>query len=474
MMGKDKKGEHVLAKEKNIVKYKKPLNFNIGLIIFLVIIVYIAFNIFQYATSETVSAYEVTQGSIAANHTYRGLILREETVVPAEHSGYINYYMKSGSRVSVNDVICSIDTTGDISGKIAQANTGDNTLSAESIQEISADIDAFTSTYRSDNFSYVSNFKDNMSSSLLQMLNTSALNQLESQVQAASSNNTFFVMTPGRTGLVAYYTDGYEGLTADDFTASMMDSTTYSRTNLNTNEKVSSSDPAYKLITDEAWNIMIEITESQAEDLSDGSSVRIRFCEDDFETNAGHAVLKDSGRYFLKLSLKTAMVRYINERYVDIELVVSEESGLKIPKSAITTKDFYTVPKDAFTQGTDSDGLGLLIVAEGDDSDTVNFVTPTIYYETDDYYYIDDEDVSVGDVVMYSNSSRKYVIGTDTGSLIGVYNINKGYAVFKQINIMYENEDYAIVEQKTSYGIALYDHIALDGSKLTENQLVTK
>jgi hypothetical protein len=75
---------------------------------------------------------------------------------------------------------------------------------------------------------------------------------------------------------------------------------------------------------------------------------------------------------------------------------------------------------------------------------------------------------------MYSDSSKKYVIGTDTGSLIGVYNINKGYAVFKQINIMYENEDYAIVEQKTSYGIALYDHIALDGSKLTENQLVTK
>ena len=39
---------------------------------------------------------------------------------------------------------------------------------------------------------------------------------------------------------------------------------------------------------------------------------------------------------------------------------------------------------------------------------------------------------------------------------------------------MYENEDYAIVEQKTAYGISLYDHIALDGSKLTENQLITK
>ena len=56
--------------------------------------------------------------------------------------------------------------------------------------------------------------------------------------------------------------------------------------------------------------------------------------------------------------------------------------------------------------------------------------------------------------------------------LIGVYNINKGYAVFKQINIMSQNEDYAIVETKTSYGLSLYDHIALNGSKVKENQLM--
>ena len=55
-----------------------------------------------------------------------------------------------------------------------------------------------------------------------------------------------------------------------------------------------------------------------------------------------------------------------------------------------------------------------------------------------------------------------------------VYNINKGYAVFKQINILTKNENYAIIETKTTYGISLYDHIALDGSKVKENQLVVK
>ena len=52
--------------------------------------------------------------------------------------------------------------------------------------------------------------------------------------------------------------------------------------------------------------------------------------------------------------------------------------------------------------------------------------------------------------------------------------INKGYAVFKQINKLSENDNYTIVESKTSFGISLYDHIALDGSAVKENQTIRK
>ena len=67
-----------------------------------------------------------------------------------------------------------------------------------------------------------------------------------------------------------------------------------------------------------------------------------------------------------------------------------------------------------------------------------------------------------------------YTIGSDVDKLTGVYNINKGYAVFKQIDILAQNNKYTIVDTGTSYGVALYDHIALDGSKIKENQLVVK
>jgi hypothetical protein len=82
--------------------------------------------------------------------------------------------------------------------------------------------------------------------------------------------------------------------------------------------------------------------------------------------------------------------------------------------------------------------------------------------------------VSATDKILKPDSTNTYIVGSRTGSLSGVYNINKGYAVFKQITVIYENDEYAIVEPKTSYGIALYDHIALDGSQLREDQLIKK
>ena len=99
-------------------------------------------------------------------------------------------------------------------------------------------------------------------------------------------------------------------------------------------------------------------------------------------------------------------------------------------------------------------------------------MTPTIYSETDDTYDIDSEYVSSGDILQKPDSSETYRVGADTASLQGVYNINKGYAVFKQIDVLYQNEEYTIVKTGTTYGIALYDHIALDGTKIDENQLI--
>ena len=40
------------------------------------------------------------------------------------------------------------------------------------------------------------------------------------------------------------------------------------------------------------------------------------------------------------------MIRYINDRFIDIQITTSKENGLSIPASAIIQKAFYLIPID--------------------------------------------------------------------------------------------------------------------------------
>lgn len=464
-----------MPKKSDIVRFR-PARLNIGMAIFFIIIVYVAFNIFYYVTSESISAYQVSQGNIATNNTYQGLILREEEIYYAPYGGYINYFQKSGSKVAFNSMIYSIDTDGGISKEINQVNQDGTLLSDASLQEISREIDGFYSNRDLNHFGQIYTFRDDLDSEISQILSAQALDQLGSQITNAVANNTFYKVNAQNTGIIVYYTDGFEDITPDDFQPEMLNGVNYVKNSLSSNSQIEASSPVYKLITSEDWNIIIEVSDSTYESIQESSSLKIRFCKDDYTCNVGFTAFDMNQKHYLNLALKTAMIRYINDRFIDIEIIQSDSFGLKVPKSSIVYKDFYTIPKRFFTQGGDSSDKGILVKSNSDNANSsgVSLVLPTIYFESEDYYYIDDEYVKEGDIIQGSDTQKVYVIGTDIDTLVGVYNINKGYAVFKQINIIFENEEYAIVESKTKYGVSLYDHIALDGSKVKENQLVNK
>lgn len=464
-----------MAKNQKVVKMTRPHQINIGVVVFVIIIIYVIFNVFSYLTSDTVAEYEVGQGAIATNHVYHGLILRDETIVYAGQSGYINYYLKNGSKASVNDVVYSIDTEGDLSRRIATAASDGTALTQEALAAIAEDVDLFRSNYDSNDFETVHTFKNKLDSELSQTLSVNALKDLSDVVDSAEANKTFYQKKSDGTGIVVYYTDGYENTSADNVTAEHLNASAYQRVMLDAQTEVTAGDPVYKRINSESWNIVLPVSEAVSEELSENSYVKIRFCKDDYEITVPFSIAKKGDSYLMTLTLQTAMIRYVNDRFVEVELILSEENGLKIPNSAITSKEFYAIPKEYFTVSGENADAGLLIrKKDAKEEDGVQLVTPVIYYETEDSYYVDEEYVSAGDVALKSDSTSSYTIGRDVDSLIGVYNINKGYAVFKQIELISQNETYSIIEMKTDYGITLYDHIALDGSKVRENQLVTK
>lgn len=462
-----------LAKNKKVVNYKRPFSLNIGIVIFLIIYIYLVYNAYSYFTAIHVSPYEVVQGTMAENNIYRGLALREEQVYRSDYSGALNYYVREASRVGNGNLVCSVDENGDISNMINEARSDIAMLDRSDLSELEEDIYGFQASYDSQDFYQVYSFKDGLGSSLNELLSLKALNSISDYASGAQAGNTFHPVSADRPGIVAYYTDGYESVTTDTFTADMFDESAYNRTNSQNLLTVSAGDPIYKLVTSEYWDIVIPIGQKLADKLAGGSGIRIRFVKDNKKLSVTYTLTRQGEQNYLILHLQNSMIRYVKDRYIEVELLLAEETGLKIPNSSITRKEFFTVPIEYFLKGGDSDEEGLLVRrVDADGEAGTEFVSPEIYYQTESHYYIDSEQVSADDVILMPDSSTSYRIGTRTASLQGVYNINKGYAVFKQIDILYQNEEYTIVKTGTSYGISLYDHIALDGSKIKEHDLI--
>ena len=87
-----------MANKDKVIKMHRFPSLNVGIVVFLIIIIYMAFNLISYLTSSPVAEYEVGQGTIATNHVYRGLILRDETVVYADKADTLIIILKMGRK----------------------------------------------------------------------------------------------------------------------------------------------------------------------------------------------------------------------------------------------------------------------------------------------------------------------------------------------------------------------------------------
>ena len=101
----------------------------------------------------------------------------------------------------------------------------------------------------------------------------------------------------------------------------------------------------------------------------------------------------------------------------------------------------------------------------------VQYLDLELYEKKDGYYYINAPEVTLGDTIVKDDSNETFTV-SKKGTLIGVYNINKGYADFRQITIQYQNEEYSIVTPNSNYGLRAYDYIVLDASTVEDDDLV--
>lgn len=457
------------SKSVSIKKYKNRRQINLGIFLFAIVFIYLIVTVILYFTGDTISVYEVREGSIVRDNSYTGLILRQETAVTAEGSGYVSYYQNEDSKVKAGTNIYALSQQPLNTDNETSQDGQTASISQEVLSGIALQVQNFNENYKPEDFSAVYSLKNGINNSLQETYSETRMEHLGAVIETSGQEVSSY--TTARDGIVAFTVDGYEGLTKDSFLAENFDTTEYESTVLSDQMKIETGDPVYRLITSEDWSVVVPLDKETAEQLisDEVKSIKVRIDKDSETMRAALTVLEKDGDYYGCLDFDNSMIRYADERFLNVELILEDESGLKIPKSSVIEEKFYVIPEDYITTGGNSSSEGVMIQQR---NGSVEFTTIDIYDRSDDgEVYISWDELDEGDVLVMPESSETYTVGK-TKALKGVYNINKGYAVFKKVSILCENDEYYIVREGENYGLYNYDHIVQNGTSVSSDEVV--
>ena len=452
--------------------YKKPINLNIGIVIFVVIGIYIVYSLIAYMRSKPIAGYEVKIGSLTSPATFNGLVIREEEIIHADEAGYVNYYTREGERVSYGDLVYSVDSSGELAELLKSANSDERVMSNEDFNEIRNEIIDFSKDFSTDKFYPVYDFKYSLQGMTLKLSNLNVLNNIGNMSSGRLGSSVRMKNAQG-SGYVVFSVDHYEGLESENVTVENFEKTDYEKKQFVNNELVASGDPVYKLITSEDWKVVIQTDESTAQKLKEEGNVQVKFLKTQNTCNASTDVVKHGEGCFVILSFRSFVSTFATDRFLDIEIIMDENTGLKIPNTSIVEKEFFLIPEEfGQVSETSSDSAVFGIQTYNDKGQlTTQYLNLEIYDKKDGCYYVNAPEIELGTILVKDDSNETFT-ASRKGTLIGVYNINKGYADFRQITIQYQNEEYSIVTPNSNYGLRAYDYIVLDATAVKDNDLI--
>lgn len=462
-----------MAKDRNIIKFRTRKEVNIGLVVAFGVLVLLVINIYRYFTTPHLSLYEVQAGTSGSEVSVVAMILRQENVHRTEHAGYLNYYYREGARVTKNAKIYSVNDSSELQD-ILNLNEENSILANNDLMRLKGSVRTFCSDYSDDAFFACYALREDFLSDYLRYRDVSMLDSLEEQI---SSDQAFHTVLSTQSGMISYYSDLYDGytvemLTGEEFSEERRTVPEYSKpTGICAIDRF-----AYKLIPDNTWQLVIQISD---EDMSrikqDGTTVSFQITGDGVSYEKTYEELRIGGKSYLLVTMDRYGSAYLDERFLDITLFLSAKDGLKIPESSILKKDIYQIPERFLMQGGgESEELGVSMEyfdAElGEIRPDFRPVTPL--FKENGYYYVAVEEL---DSDQYINSAgltgepERAMLYSFITSMEGVYNMNNGYAVFRRIQRITDVEDYVLVRDGLDGGVALYDHIVLDVSAVSND-----
>lgn len=453
--------------DKKVVRFKKKFKPNIAFFILILIFFYIIFLFWNYSNKEKVSIYEVNTSTITDDTPLYGFILRNEEVINAEQRGYINYYNPDASRIGVKNVVYTLDNDGSINNILTKIQNKKNNES--NITAIREQISTFQNSFDYADYQQLNTFKYSLESALCEETTETLYSDLNKTLKNSGAIN-YTKITAKKSGVISYSIDGYENTKLEDINSELFKYYgSVNRKHLENNAIVDENSPAYRLVKNNEWSLVVELNDNYYNKIKDQKVVRITIDKDEISFNANVEFFEKDNSKFAKLTTSRYMERYINDRFLKIEFNLENAQGLKIPNTSILKKDYYILPSNLVFDSTE----GKCFVKEctndkGELSEQTIYLSKYIY--NNGSYYVTTEQVSEDDV-LFDASKRKYSI-TQKEQVQGVYCVNEGFCEFKPIEIKYKNNEYSIVSDTTHNGLTAFDHIVVDPTKLSDDDFI--
>ena len=460
--------------EKNIIRIKKVPRFNPIFIFLILVLGYIGMVVYSYFHRTHLTPILVEPITISNSDVITGLVIRNEKVVTSDAAGYINYYVQDGDKVGADTVIYTVDETGNFSEILSeQLDKGVQKFSTEQWLKLKDSLYDLSADYPKNGLAGVKMTKNKMNDQIISFYYDAAVKEItdnldDSHYQRIKKDHSCTVLL----GL-----DGFQDFSEKDLGPVLFDQSQYKKDMVKPGSVVKKGEPIYREVTDYDWVMYFPLTDNtKAESFVNrsASTIRLYLMSEDLEVTVPFSIVKsaDGTKEYVKCFFENKSYGTLSNRYLNFKIVASDaKSGLKVPKSAVVDQRFYLIPQSFATYGQDGKSLGFLVVSPSTGVDGAVHKVESLYALENGYYYVSMEDFSVGDYVLKEDSQEKFYLGP-TDTLEGVFNVNKGYTMFRRVRVLENVRDYCIVSKGLSYSISPYDHVVYDATGVKEHQLV--
>lgn len=370
--------------------------------------------------SDNISYEIVKHGSMEKSDSFEAIIIREEAIVESDRDGVIESMVAEHEMVKRNKKVASIYESRvddgakarleDINIRIEEITKAKQQLGQSSARgfRVEGAIDTKTAELTramengdmqkvseirtelnllNDKKNAISGNTDNTDEILARL--TEERKKYEKSLGSSKED----IFAPA-AGLYTTDVDGYETILNPDAIREM---TPYDFESVNkgrkSDKKKDTGNAICKIISDTNWYVTFVATQKEIEKLSEGSSVYLRVVNYDEEVPGKISYISTpaNGNYLVAVSSSESCTWAFSERFVELDLVRSKYSGLKVPVEALRVVDNNT---------------GVYTVVDG----IVHFKKVKVLCKDNRYAIVEENNLKNGNLLLYDEvitSSRR-------------------------------------------------------------------